>query len=63
MDRPPPMKVIKIGEEWLVTDRDRNEDGSLRSPEMDREEPFDDKKEGLTPASPTLQPPPAPTER
>ena len=35
MDRPSPMKLIKIGEEWLATDRNRNEDGSLRAPEMD----------------------------
>ena len=41
MDRPPPMKLIKIGEEWLISDRDRNDDGSLRSPEVDEDEPDD----------------------
>jgi hypothetical protein len=62
MNRPPPMKLIKIGEEWLATDRDRNEDGSLRSQELDQEEPLGSTDEDAA-ASPTPLPPPAPTER
>ena len=42
MDRPPPLNLIRLGDEWIVTNGELAADGSVRFPEEDPvEEMFD----------------------
>ena len=38
MDRPPPLNVIRLGNEWIVTNGELAADGSIRFPEEDSAE-------------------------
>lgn len=62
MDRPRPLKIIRWGQEWLVTNGELAADGSIRFPEEDpAEEVFVGK--GITPVNlPPGQPSVPPSE-
>jgi len=35
MDRPPPLNLVRLGKEWIVTNGELAADGSIRFPEED----------------------------
>jgi hypothetical protein len=38
MDRPPPLNVIRLGTEWIVTNGELTADGTIRFPDEDSAE-------------------------
>ena len=61
MDRPPPLNLIRLGNEWLVTNGQIGDDASIRFPEDDpAEETFDPNGSLPSERPPDKPPTPAP---